>query len=802
MKTKLLIYLGLICLLFHPNVSFGQAPNLGTTSSFAAFTAVGAFTNTGASLVTGDVGTNVGAFTGFPPGMVIGQTHVADVVSATAAADVALAYSNLASRTCGSVISTTLGSGQTLTPGVYCLGAASTLNGNLILDASGDPNGLFIFLIDGALSTTTLSSISLISTSACNVFWQVNGQVDLGAGSTFVGTILANGAINLLEAAQLNGKALSQAGAISLNNNIVNSVMNPTHSKITGPTTLCAGGSIVLSGNVNGTWSTGATSPTITVTAAGDYFVTNTNACGSVTSNHIVVALSPPPVASTITGPTALCAGGSIVLSGNVGGTWSTGAITPTITVTTPGHYFVTNTNDCGTVTSNHIIVTLSNPPVASTIIANGPTAFCVPGSVVLSGNVGGTWSTGSSTPTITVTTPGDYFVTNTNDCGTITSNHIMVTLSNPPVAAIITANGPTAFCVPGSVVLSGNVGGTWSTGASTPTITVTTPGDYFVTNTNDCGTITSNHIMVTLSNPPVAAIITANGPTEFCGCGTVVLSGNNCGTWSTGETTESITVTKSGDYYVTCMNDCGSVTSNHIIVKMNELPVAAIITANGPTEFCGCESSVVLSGNNCGIWSTGETTESITVTKPGDYYVTCTYDCGTVTSNHITVTMNLLPVAAIITAKGPTTFSAPGSVVLVGNVGGTWSTGETTGSITVTTSGDYYVVNRNSCGCVTSNHIIVTVSNVSSVPYANTDDIVSIYPNPSSMAVIIDLNLSQFENVEFKLYNASGANVMNETLIEKMTTVKTRNLDSGFYFYKLIDKDKVIKSGKLLFKK
>ena len=171
-------------------------------------------------------------------------------------------------------------------------------------------------------------------------------------------------------------------------------------------------------------------------------------------------------------------------------------------------------------------------------------------------------------------------------------------------------------------------------------------------------------------------------------------------------------------------------------------------------------------------------------------------------TSNHITVTMNLLPVAAIITAKGPTTFSAPGSVVLVGNVGGTWSTGETTGSITVTTSGDYYVVNRNSCGCVTSNHIIVTVSNVSSVPYANTDDIVSIYPNPSSMAVIIDLNLSQFENVEFKLYNASGANVMNETLIEKMTTVKTRNLDSGFYFYKLIDKDKVIKSGKLLFKK
>ena len=481
MKTKLLIYLSSLCLLFLPYISFGQAPNLGTNSSFAAFTAVGAFSNTGASTVTGDVGTNVGAFSAFSPGTLIGQKHVADVVSANAATDVALAYSNLASRTCGSVLSTTLGSGQTLTPGVYCLGAASTLNGNLILDASGNPNGLFIFKIDGALSTTTLSTISLISTSACNVYWQVNGQVQLGAGSTFQGTILANGAITLLEGAQLTGRVLSQAGAISLNNNIVNLPTSPVASTITGPTALCAAGSIVLSGNVGGTWSTGATTPTITVTKPGDYFVTNTNGCGSVNSNHVIVTLSPAPVASTIiaNGPTAFCVPGSVILSGNVGGTWSTGATTPTITVTTPGNYFVTNTNGCGSVNSNHVIVTLSPAPVASTITANGPTAFCVPGSVILSGNVGGTWSTGATTPTITVTTPGNYFVTNTNDCGTITSNHILVTLSNPPVASTITANGPTAFCVPGSVILSGNVGGTWSTGATTPTITVTTPGNY-----------------------------------------------------------------------------------------------------------------------------------------------------------------------------------------------------------------------------------------------------------------------------------------------------------------------------------
>jgi hypothetical protein len=111
-------------------------------------------------MVTGDIGTNVGAFTGFPPGIVIGAIHVADVVSAQAATDVMEAYGDLSAMTCGTVIGTTLGSGQILTPDIYCLGAASTLNGDLLLDGQCDPDAVFIFKIDGALATTTLSMLS------------------------------------------------------------------------------------------------------------------------------------------------------------------------------------------------------------------------------------------------------------------------------------------------------------------------------------------------------------------------------------------------------------------------------------------------------------------------------------------------------------------------------------------------------------------------------------------------------------------------------------------------------------------
>jgi hypothetical protein len=223
MKTKLLIALTAFILFLMPNLNFGQAPDLGAASSFALFTAVGAFDNIGAAtFVTGDVGTNVGAFNAFPPGTLNGTKHVADGTSAQAAAAVLTAYGYLFGLTCDSVIGVTLGNNQVLTPKVYCTGAASTLNGDLILDGKGNPNALFIIKIGGALSTSTFSHVNVTnSASWCNVYWLVNGAFALGDSSVFRGTVVANGQIELLEGSSLLGRALSRAGAIHLHNNIV-----------------------------------------------------------------------------------------------------------------------------------------------------------------------------------------------------------------------------------------------------------------------------------------------------------------------------------------------------------------------------------------------------------------------------------------------------------------------------------------------------------------------------------------------------------------------------------------------------
>lgn len=233
MKRKILFIVVTVILFLTSNVSFGQtAPNLGATSNFALFTATGAFNGDGASTITGDIGTNAGAFTG--PGTLVGVSHVADAVSATAATDVATAYSSLTQG--GSAINVTVLDGLVLTPGVYTIGAASSLsaNGVLTLDGQGNPNSLFIIQIGGALTTSTSSNVILInSASPNNVYWQINGAFSLGAGSVFRGTIVANGAINLFEGSTLFGRGLTKTGEINLHNNIV-TIPTYFRSKVSG----------------------------------------------------------------------------------------------------------------------------------------------------------------------------------------------------------------------------------------------------------------------------------------------------------------------------------------------------------------------------------------------------------------------------------------------------------------------------------------------------------------------------------------------------------------------------------------
>jgi len=117
---------------------------LGTAGSFAVL-AGSTVTNTGPSLLNGDLGVSPGtAITGFPPGIVNGTVHQTDGVAAGAQSDLTIAYNDAAGRTPAASLPGFIGAGQSLDPGVYKATSSLDVGGELTLNAHGNAGAVFI----------------------------------------------------------------------------------------------------------------------------------------------------------------------------------------------------------------------------------------------------------------------------------------------------------------------------------------------------------------------------------------------------------------------------------------------------------------------------------------------------------------------------------------------------------------------------------------------------------------------------------------------------------------------------------
>jgi hypothetical protein len=196
-------------------------PALNSADSFVLFTSNGNFTSTAiTTIVVGNVGNGAGTASAFPPGFISGSKHFGDAIATQAATDVLAAYNDLGAQTCGPSHAVTFGA-ETLTTGVYCATGNSTLNGTLTLDGEGNASSVFIIKVDGNFVSDAGSQIVLINGAAsCNVFFQVNGTVDLN-NTVFRGTILANGAVNLTANTIVDGRVLTTSGNFTFGSVIV-----------------------------------------------------------------------------------------------------------------------------------------------------------------------------------------------------------------------------------------------------------------------------------------------------------------------------------------------------------------------------------------------------------------------------------------------------------------------------------------------------------------------------------------------------------------------------------------------------
>ncbi|MCU0435769.1 MAG: gliding motility-associated C-terminal domain-containing protein [Bacteroidia bacterium] len=370
-----------------------------------------------------------------------------------------------------------------------------------------------------------------------------------------------------------------------------------------------------------------------------------------------------------------------------------------------PGAYATSNTTGGYDVCAFKI----SFPPAGVTALASVlPSATgCAPFNASFVNNSNGVnyyWDFGdgspvdtNAAPAHTYIQPGVYTVTliaeDSSACVVRDTTTLTITVLQPPLVAL---GNDTLFCgnFPPQLLDAGNPGltYTWSTGATTQTITASTPGLYWVTTDNGSCTHTDSILLSQIPPPapiPDTAVCAGQTYTLNAGAGQTWL-------WNTGATTQSISVTSSGNYSVIItISSCTFHDTASVI--FNPVPV---VDLGNDTFFCTPQTLTLDAGNSGTqwLWSTGAVTQQILVNGAGSYAVTVTaLNCEA--SDTILITVAPQPELGMpqsICSSTQLTLSAgnfpPGTAFL-------WNTGATTPSITVTEAGTYHVsVTYQSC--------------------------------------------------------------------------------------------------------
>jgi len=288
------------------------------------------------------------------------------------------------------------------------------------------------------------------------------------------------------------------------------------------------------------------------------------------------------------------------------------------------------------------------------------------------------------------------------------------------------------ASCAGNNVnLVANNVGYTsiiWNSGQNSNSIQVGN-GSYRATARNARGNIVySPTIQVTEPIQPTQPTISLEGSNPVClgNTATLVANTNENITWNNGSTSNRLSVTTGGDYFVTTKNIYGcEASSSRIAVSVlnSPLPETPVITASGPLTFCdGGEVSLQSNSKVTNIWSTGARTGSISVRNSGEFRVQAldNVGCYSVVSNPVTVKVNSLPAKPLVSLNGPSNFCAGGNVLLTSSYdnGNTWSNAAVSKTITVGASGIYSLKQTDSNGCVaTSDPVTITVNALPATP-------------------------------------------------------------------------------------
>jgi len=415
--------------------------------------------------------------------------------------------------------------------------------------------------------------------------------------------------------------------------------------------------------------------------------------------------------------------------SNNIAGANSATLNLSSITATDAANYSVDVTGTCGTITSNTValivnpLTTITTQPTALTQCAGTNASFTVVGAGA--GTLTYQWKKGTNNITganaaalnlnnITATDAANYSVDVTGTCGTVTSNVValavnpITTISTQPIAVTQCAGTNASFTVAaagtGTLTYQWKKGANNITGATTATlnlnnITAADAANYSVVVTGTCGNVTSTAVALTVN--PLTTITTQPTALTQCpgtnatfsvvaaGTGTLSYQWKKAGANILGAINDSYTINNIGasdvaSYTVEITGTCGSVTSNAAALALNT-PVSITTQPIGGTICEGAPGLISVSANGSGTltyqWlfntqpilganSSTLTNPAMLLANAGDYSVSITGTCGTVTSNIATIIVN--PATVIQTQPIPTTLCEGENLMLISDANGT----------------------------------------------------------------------------------------------------------------------------------
>jgi uncharacterized protein YjdB len=752
------------------------APPLASAAAFGVFSGIGSVTATPITYVVGDVGSNSMSPTGFDPLNVTGTIHPnPNVITGACASDLTIAYNylNALANDIELLSPAIFGYDLVLTPHVYHLGAATTLTGNVILNAQGNPNAVFVIKIDGAFGSDPLAPCRVVlinGTQAKNVYWKVDGATHIYDNSLFNGNIIGAGAITIDPGDTINGRVLTIGGAVAINGSYVtNAPLACVASPITGTFTLCESAFTTLSNiDTGGVWvsshpliaSIDSFTGVVTGVSAGNSTITFTSGLACEATASMTINASP----ANITGADSVCLGANTTYSNTIGGgTWSSsntiiatvGSISGIVTGNAQGTADITYalSGGCNVVKTITVYTAPALDPITGTF------TLCPAGTSQLSNTIaGGVWtssntivatidpSTGIVTGLVIGNTTISYTVTNA--CGTSVVNENIIVNAVPNAGTI---SGTTTLCVGNTTTLSNSVlNGTWSSSditvasidATSGLVTAVDTGMAIITYTitNSCGTAEST---ISMNVNPLPAVGSISGTMTICvGDTTTVYNTSTDGLWSSSNTsiatidslTGMVTGISSGNTTIeyTVVNSCGTAVATSVM-SVDPLPDAGTIL--GIFALCPEDTTTFSNLATGGIWSSANTSVAtidsvsgfVTAIVTGNSVISysVTNNCGTDVTT-ITLTVNPLPNAGTLT--GPSEVCVGSSITLTPSAsGGVWSNSNThttvvSGIVTGVSPGvdtiNYAVTN--SCGTATT-AMIITIYDTPATPVITT---------------------------------------------------------------------------------